>query len=252
MSRILLLLGDSNVRRWHLNLGEPYLPVMDFVPSHNSEELSAALEQVRPSYQMVVFAGLTNIIVSAGSEATGGQIARLEAIQTAIRTTLTAIRCVFCFSSFQSLLFVYFSCVSRGFVKNRNGLYPEFLIFVFQSSGFKGSRPIVLHCDAYYTYPPWVVLASYAPYSSHHPRYPQETEAGHSRSPCFSNVRTRPRLWRHPSERLGWDHLRAVLNRQAKVITFFKKIKNLSLRFFEFKLKLVALFIFPNLTVVHW
>lgn len=92
MSRILLLIGDSNVRRWHLNLGEPYLPVFDFAPAHNSEELAAALEQVSPTYQMVVFAGLTNIIVSAGSEATGGRMDRLAAIGAAIKKTLISLR----------------------------------------------------------------------------------------------------------------------------------------------------------------
>lgn len=92
MSKILLLIGDSNVRRWHTRLGDSYLPVMDFVPAHNSEELEAALEHIRPTYQMVVFAGLTNIIVGSGSDVSGGRLERLEAIETALRTTLASLR----------------------------------------------------------------------------------------------------------------------------------------------------------------
>lgn len=95
MAKILLLIGDSNVGRWHLRLGEPYMPVMDFAPAHNSEELANALQQIRPTYQMVVFASLTNIIVSTGSEATGGRIARLEAIETVIKNTLLMLRYFF-------------------------------------------------------------------------------------------------------------------------------------------------------------
>lgn len=91
MSKILLLIGDSNVRRWITNIGDPYLPVFDYVPACNAEELPGALAQVRSSYQMVVFAGLTNIIVGAGSTATN-RFSRLEAMTTAVRATLTALR----------------------------------------------------------------------------------------------------------------------------------------------------------------
>lgn len=91
MSKILLLLGDSNVRRWYTSIGESYLPVVEYAPVHNSEELPAALAQIQPTYQMVVFAGLTNIIVGAGSSATD-RFSRLEAIETALKATLTAIR----------------------------------------------------------------------------------------------------------------------------------------------------------------
>lgn len=74
--------------RWSTHLGESYLSVMDYVPAHNSEELASALGQIRSSYQMVVFSGLTNIIVKAGSEVFGGRLDRLEAIEKSIKATL--------------------------------------------------------------------------------------------------------------------------------------------------------------------
>lgn len=91
MSKTVLLIGDSNVRRWITKIGDPYLSVVDFVPCLNSEELPAAMSQIRPSYQVVVFAGLTNIIVGAGSGCSD-RFSRLEAIETAIKATFTTIR----------------------------------------------------------------------------------------------------------------------------------------------------------------
>lgn len=88
MSRLLLLLGDSNVGRWVPHLGTPYLPIFNYLPVHNSTELGSALSQVQSSYQMVVFAGLTNILVSATAGAPNDRFIRLEKLETAIRETL--------------------------------------------------------------------------------------------------------------------------------------------------------------------
>lgn len=91
MSKILLLLGDSNVSRWIPHLGAPYLPILDYHPIMKADDLGSALAQVKPSYQMVVFAGLTNILVSSVAGAPNDRFTRLGRLEAAIRETLTSI-----------------------------------------------------------------------------------------------------------------------------------------------------------------
>lgn len=91
MSKLLLLLGDSNVCRWVPHLGAPYLPIFDYHPVHNMQELGSALKQVKSSYQMVVFAGLTNILIASASNTPNNRFVRLEKLETAIKETFTLI-----------------------------------------------------------------------------------------------------------------------------------------------------------------
>lgn len=91
MSKQLLLMADSNVRRWLPRLGDPYHQVMDYTPVHNLDELPSSIAKINSSYKMVVFAGLTNIIVSAGS-ASRSRHERLEAISKAIGGVFETLR----------------------------------------------------------------------------------------------------------------------------------------------------------------
>lgn len=91
MSKILLLIGDSNVKRWITHLGDPYQAAMDFAPAHNAEELPTALAKVNASYQMVSIACLTNIIVGAGADVISSS-ERMEKIQTAVSAVLQIIK----------------------------------------------------------------------------------------------------------------------------------------------------------------
>ena len=83
MSKILLLAGDSNVKRWIPHLCETYQKFVSFAPAHNLEELPSAMSHVTNSYQMVVYAGLSNIIVNAGDGASN-LVDRMERISAAI------------------------------------------------------------------------------------------------------------------------------------------------------------------------
>lgn len=87
MSKILLLIGDSNVKRWMPHLCETYQKIVAFAPAHNLEELPSALSKVSNAYQMVVFAGFSNIVVSSG-ESAQNSVDRLERIDTAISNVL--------------------------------------------------------------------------------------------------------------------------------------------------------------------
>lgn len=91
MSKILLLIGDSNVRRWIPRLCATYQQLVSFAPAHNRDELPSALAQVNNSYQMVVFAGLSNILSTAGAEAQNN-VDRLEKLEVAISDVIGLLR----------------------------------------------------------------------------------------------------------------------------------------------------------------
>ena len=68
MSREMLIIGDSNVRRFYPRLGSQ-TKSLDFVQARSMEELTTALGSVAQTFKIIVFACLTNLIVSAGEEA---------------------------------------------------------------------------------------------------------------------------------------------------------------------------------------
>ena len=68
MSREVLIIGDSNVRRFYNKLGRQ-VKQLEFIQDRNLEEASAAFELVKPDYKFVVFAFVTNLIINAGEEA---------------------------------------------------------------------------------------------------------------------------------------------------------------------------------------
>lgn len=135
MSKIFLLLGDSNVRRWIPNLGGHYRSIMEFVPAHNTLELSNALTKINSSYQTVIFAGLTNILVGAASEATTNSD-RLEAISQSLNATLTSLRylfkefIIFCHIS-PAFRFLFIFTIVLVFEKQDKHVHLLFLLYLY-------------------------------------------------------------------------------------------------------------------------
>lgn len=91
MSKIFLLLGDSNIRKCVPRLGGHYLTTCDYIPCHSMEELRPALDKITSSYEHVIFSGFTNILVTAGMDSTN-DIDRLDAINTSIAGVLALLR----------------------------------------------------------------------------------------------------------------------------------------------------------------
>lgn len=91
MSRTFLLLGDSNIRKWIPNLGVPYRTSTEYVPVHNSQELRPALDKISSPFETVIFAGITNILISNASEC-ANDIERLETINRTVSEVLLALR----------------------------------------------------------------------------------------------------------------------------------------------------------------
>jgi hypothetical protein len=64
----LLIIGDSNIERNILHTGRLYCELAESVPARNLEELSRAVDQIQPNrHKVVVFAMLTNLVISTGN-----------------------------------------------------------------------------------------------------------------------------------------------------------------------------------------
>jgi hypothetical protein len=64
----LLIIGDSNVERNILHTGRLYCQLAESVPAQNLNELGQAVVHIQPNkHKAVVFAMLTNIVISAGN-----------------------------------------------------------------------------------------------------------------------------------------------------------------------------------------
>jgi hypothetical protein len=64
----LLLIGDSNVERNLLHTGRLYCQLAESVPARNISELGKAVGFIQPNkHKVVVFAMVTNIVISAGN-----------------------------------------------------------------------------------------------------------------------------------------------------------------------------------------
>ena len=92
MSRELLLIGDSNVRRFYSKLGSQ-VQLLEFAQARSLEELNTAIQTVKASYKIVVFAFITNLIVNCGEE-NPNPIDRAEALEDLFHTTISMIRLV--------------------------------------------------------------------------------------------------------------------------------------------------------------
>jgi len=93
MEKVLLLIGDSNVKRSINNLGALYSRMVQYLPCRNIGELEQSLCAVESSsrYQIVVLSVLTNIIVDAGDKPKDGNT-REAAIQGAITSSMELIQ----------------------------------------------------------------------------------------------------------------------------------------------------------------
>ena len=78
-SRDYLIIGDSNVRRFYSKLGLQSHN-LNFVQARSFEEATTALTAVQPSYKFIIFAFITNLIVTAGDDCSS-PIDRLSSIE---------------------------------------------------------------------------------------------------------------------------------------------------------------------------
>jgi len=67
LAKDILIIGDSNVRRYLFRPGKHYAQCSDFGVARNNTELAEALKLiVTDKYRIVIFAMLTNLVVDAG------------------------------------------------------------------------------------------------------------------------------------------------------------------------------------------
>jgi hypothetical protein len=94
-ARSLLVLGDSNVRRYLYRAGGAYSETCDCGIVRNLSEFGTSLKMVENTqYTIIVFAMLTNIVIDAGSEGTD-QASRLNAIEECLSPLLENFRYLF-------------------------------------------------------------------------------------------------------------------------------------------------------------
>jgi hypothetical protein len=94
-ARSLLVLGDSNVRRYLYRAGGAYSETCDCGIVRNLSEFGTSLKMVENTqYTTIIFAMLTNIVIDAGSEGTD-QASRLNAIEECLSPLLENFRCLF-------------------------------------------------------------------------------------------------------------------------------------------------------------
>jgi hypothetical protein len=92
-SKELLLIGDSNVERNLLHTGRLYCLQSESIPARNLSEFHQVLAHLQPNkYKIVVFAMLTNIVISAGNSVSANQpAARLLTIEACLKKLVRAI-----------------------------------------------------------------------------------------------------------------------------------------------------------------
>ena len=98
MSREVLILGDSNVRRFYNKLGRQ-LKTLEFVQARDLDEVGQALQSINSNYWIVVFSFLSNLIVNAGEESQN-KIDRINAISEMFNSLLADLSWVYTIYSF--------------------------------------------------------------------------------------------------------------------------------------------------------
>ena len=89
--RELLILGDSNVKRFYSRIGLTQAQSLDFVQARNMTEVESALAAVKNTYKIVVLAFLTNLVIDAGDGAVN-DVDRMSSIEEAFNTVVPLIR----------------------------------------------------------------------------------------------------------------------------------------------------------------
>ncbi len=83
-SRNLLILGDSNIRRYLYRAGGAYSLICDCGMARNMSEFGNSLRMVdSTNYRIIVFAMMTNIVIDAGSVG-NDHTTRMDAIEECI------------------------------------------------------------------------------------------------------------------------------------------------------------------------
>jgi hypothetical protein len=90
--RNLLLIGDSNIRRYLYRSGGAYSQTCDVGVARNMTEFGTTLKMVESkNYRIIVFAMLTNIVIDAGS-AGHDHSTRYDAIEECLSPLLENLR----------------------------------------------------------------------------------------------------------------------------------------------------------------
>ena len=87
MSREVLIIGDSNVRRFYNKLGRQ-VKSLEFVQARDYDEAMSALPSIKPGYRFIVFAFITNLVVNAGEE---DHAARINCIREMLNSLFSTI-----------------------------------------------------------------------------------------------------------------------------------------------------------------
>jgi hypothetical protein len=97
LARDLLILGDSNIRRYLYRSGGAYAQTCDCGMARSMSEFGSSLKMVEATnYRIIVFAMMTNIVIDAGS--TGNDHAtRIDAIEECLSPLLENLRFILTF-----------------------------------------------------------------------------------------------------------------------------------------------------------
>ncbi len=89
----ILIVGDSNIERNLLHTGRLYCEHAESVAARNIVEFNNALSQIQADkYKVVVFAMMTNLVVSAGDSVPSLSLApRLTAVETCLKSVIRTI-----------------------------------------------------------------------------------------------------------------------------------------------------------------
>jgi len=91
MAKQLLLVGDSNVRRYFDRLRGIVGSEVDFVQSRNTQEWLNAIPKCQSGYKIVTFSFLTNLIIDSAKDGTTDDD-RLDLISPILRDIFLAMR----------------------------------------------------------------------------------------------------------------------------------------------------------------
>jgi len=91
MAKQLLLVGDSNVRRYFDRLSGIVGAEVDYVQARNETEWSDAIPRCKRGYQIVTYSMMTNIIIDAAKDGTNDDD-RLDLISPALKTIFMAMK----------------------------------------------------------------------------------------------------------------------------------------------------------------
>jgi hypothetical protein len=92
LARDLLILGDSNIRRYLYRAGGAYSQTCDCGMARSLTEFGSALKMVdSTNYRIMVFAMLTNIVIDAGSSG-NDHFTRMNAIEECLSPLLENLR----------------------------------------------------------------------------------------------------------------------------------------------------------------